>query len=257
MPAFYQRVPPVDSLKHLISHYWIASWDAEVSAPISTYYTVANTLTEITFAFSNAGLNPQLLFTAVQGHTGRADQIPVSGFNHLLGVSLYSHALPNLVGCSPLELNGQFISLKDLLWNEADWLTEKIIAEPFISRQIQILNQFFIGRLNNTLVLDQRMDYAVGIIRSNQGQDRIPELADTCCLSLKQFERRFKAYTGFNPKLFSRIVRFESVVKSGRIWNTYTEAAHELGYHDQAHFIREFKSFSGLSPKDFWKLSNV
>lgn len=254
---FYQKIAPCEPLIELVSHYWAASWDSRLGHRKSSYYTVANTLTDITFAFNDTKANSQLLFTVVQGHTERANQIEVPGFYHLVGASLFSHAIPKLLDCTPDGLRGEFISLKDVLGGDADRLAGQIEDALNLSIQTKILNKFFYKRLNPRRDLDGRMAYAVQLIQSNQGQNRIPELACACCLSQKQFERRFKVYTGFNPKLFSRIVRFEAVVKSGKTWNTQTEAAHDLGYHDQAHFIREFKSFTGLSPRGFWKLSEI
>ncbi|WP_157243404.1 helix-turn-helix domain-containing protein [Algoriphagus resistens] len=254
---FYQKIAPCEPLKELVSHYWAASWDSRLSHRKSIYYTIANTLTDITFAFNDSSSNSQLLFTAVQVHTERPNQIKVPGFNHLVGASLFSHAIPELLDRTPDGLKGEFIPLKDVLGADADRLAGQLEDAPNLSCQIQVLNNFFYQRLNPKKDLDGRMAYAIQLIQSNQGQKRIPELASACSLSQKQFGRIFKAYTGFNPKLFSRIVRFEAVVKSGKTWSSQTEAAHELGYHDQAHFIREFKSFTGLIPKDFWKLSEA
>ncbi|WP_297337583.1 helix-turn-helix domain-containing protein [Algoriphagus sp.] len=251
----YQKILPWEALRGLVSHYWVATWDRELTAPKSTYYTVANTLTDITFAFADPKPNSGLLFSAVQGHTERANQIEVPGFYHLIGASLFSNAIPTLFEVPAGELSREFISLNDLLGVEAEHLTEQIEEAANTTDQINLLNRFFLSRLKSRHEEDNPMAYATQLIKINQGQNRIPELASACCLSQKQFERRFKCFTGFNPKVFSRIVRFESVVKSGKSWNSQTEAAHELGYHDQAHFIREFKSFTGLSPREFWKLS--
>lgn len=68
---------------------------------------------------------------------------------------------------------------------------------------------------------------------------------------------RFKVFTGFNPKLYSRIIRFESVIKNHSNARNLTDLSYLNNYYDQAHFIHDFKSFTGFSPKSFWKLSQV
>lgn len=253
---FYQKISPCKPLKDLVSHYWVATWDSKFSSLNSRYYTVANTLTDITFAFNSKNGNDPIVFSVIQGHTGKSDQQSVPEFNHLLGVSLFSHAVPMLLNCKPTDLLDEFITLKDLLGNEGENLTRGIESSFNLSEQIHLLNQFFYKRLNPNVKMDERIASSIRLIKSTQGFLKITDLADATCLSQKQFERRFKDFTGFNPKVFSRIIRFEGVVKSERTWNTHTQAAHELGYHDQAHFIRDFRLFTGMSPREFWKLGD-
>lgn len=53
-----------------------------------------------------------------------------------------------------------------------------------------------------------------------------------------------------NPKEYGRIVRFQRslrMMQSGS--RNYADIAYANGYADQSHFIREFRQFSGLTPK--------
>jgi len=80
-------------------------------------------------------------------------------------------------------------------------------------------------------------------------------LADTACLSIKQFERKFSGLVGVNPKQYLRTVRFQHVLqikKSSRFLD-YTSLAMECGYFDQSHFINDFKTITGLTPGNFFK----
>jgi AraC-like DNA-binding protein len=90
------------------------------------------------------------------------------------------------------------------------------------------------------------------VIRSN-GLAKIPELAAQSFLSTRQFERKFLAFSGFSPKLFSRIIRFHSALNEyGNKDKSLTEIAYECGYYDQSHFIHDFKAFSGEHPKTYF-----
>jgi transcriptional regulator GlxA family with amidase domain len=81
----------------------------------------------------------------------------------------------------------------------------------------------------------------------------IKKLAEQSCFSLRQFERNFKQFAGFNPKLFSRIIRFQRVIsKYGNKNQSLTEIAYECGYYDQSHFIQDFQEFSGYNPKEYF-----
>ncbi len=70
---------------------------------------------------------------------------------------------------------------------------------------------------------------------------------------MRQFERKFKQFSGFSPKLFSRIIRFQSAIKKYDDKKMpLTEIAYECGYYDQSHFIHDFKEFSGYSPMQYF-----
>jgi methylphosphotriester-DNA--protein-cysteine methyltransferase len=63
----------------------------------------------------------------------------------------------------------------------------------------------------------------------------------------------FKHFSGFSPKLFSRIIRFQSALNHyGKKEKKLTEIAYDAGYYDQSHFIQDFKEFSGHSPKEYF-----
>ncbi len=59
---------------------------------------------------------------------------------------------------------------------------------------------------------------------------------------------------GKTPKQFIKIVRFQNILNTFSVANSVslTEIAYASGYFDQAHFIKDFKSFSGYTPKDFF-----
>ncbi len=83
-----------------------------------------------------------------------------------------------------------------------------------------------------------------------RGTLRIQQLAIKSGLSTRQFERRFAESTGIAPKLFGRITRFQMALdgKLSAPDRTWLSIAHEFGYHDQMHMIRDFHGLGGASP---------
>ena len=72
--------------------------------------------------------------------------------------------------------------------------------------------------------------------------------------SYKHFVELFKTHVGPTPKLFQRILRFAQVFERLQAQGASVDWARlsvELGYSDQAHFIRDFRAFSGYRPSDF------
>ena len=87
------------------------------------------------------------------------------------------------------------------------------------------------------------------------GALRIDDAAASAGMSIRQFERRFAEQVGLPPKRYARIVRFNAALMAKmmaprRLW---TDIAHDFGYHDQMHMVRDFGSFAGESPSTFMR----
>jgi AraC-like DNA-binding protein len=85
------------------------------------------------------------------------------------------------------------------------------------------------------------------------GRGTVTSLAEGVGLSVRQLERQFRAQVGMTPKRLARITRFESAQYQifGASHLSFARLAHDLGYADQAHFTREFRTFAQLSPGGF------
>ena len=98
-----------------------------------------------------------------------------------------------------------------------------------------------------------RLKKPLPVVYQSNGLTRVDALVDEACLSQRQFERVFKEQIGFSAKSFMNIVRFKSLIDAyskGR--NSLTDLAYEYGYYDQSHFIKDFKAFSGYTPRVYF-----
>ena len=67
-------------------------------------------------------------------------------------------------------------------------------------------------------------------------------------------ERKFSLAVGLSPKQLSKTVRLQAMLKMllNKEPTSLTALAYEGEYYDQAHFIKDFKEFTGLTPKEFY-----
>jgi AraC-like DNA-binding protein len=78
------------------------------------------------------------------------------------------------------------------------------------------------------------------------------ELARHAGLSARQFRRLCIEQTGIGPKMLCRVVRFRRAVSGIPCRRAdWAGFALEHGYYDQAHFINEFREFSGVTPAEY------
>ncbi|GAA0549803.1 helix-turn-helix domain-containing protein [Chitinophaga japonensis] len=98
--------------------------------------------------------------------------------------------------------------------------------------------------------------HAVRAITAARGIVKIKALAGNLHISQDAFEKRFRRLAGVSPKQFASIVRFRNVVAQVPQSASLTDVALNAGYFDQAHFIRDFRAFTGLAPQEFFKSVN-
>ena len=96
-------------------------------------------------------------------------------------------------------------------------------------------------------------EHVLNAINQSHGTIRIHELADELHYSERHLSRIFQDSMGISPKTFARIVRFQTVLDSilRQPVLALCDYMAELGYSDQAHFQREFKQYTGTTPKRF------
>ncbi|WP_295121017.1 AraC family transcriptional regulator [uncultured Chitinophaga sp.] len=238
---------PPALLNPYVSHFWAAPWQYSSS---TTYYATANTNTELAFGFQDTTLS----FSTVLGHTKSHRQFPMNASLDLFGVSLYSHAVPYIFDISVSELREQVADMAGINAT-CNILNERMATTITTNERYRLLSNWLLKRILIIKRPDEQVLNVIRHIRRAKGITQIRQLAATAHLSQKQFERRFAGYTGFNPKLYARIIRFEQALWDRKRYDSLTSLAHAYGYYDQAHFIHDFKSFSGYNPQSFFSLA--
>lgn len=143
------------------------------------------------------------------------------------------------------------LTLVESLFDEGFY--EGLSKKETIGGLICQVDAYLVQKLGEVFTVDPQIVFAVNLIRRSNGLVTPSEVADKSCLSLRQFERKFKSAVGISPKMFSRIIRFQYVhdYLKASDYTGLLSAAVDCGYYDQAHLIKDFKAFSGNVPSDF------
>jgi len=126
---------------------------------------------------------------------------------------------------------------------------EQLLGEcRTFEQRLHVANKFLLRRAIEVRCFDGIAGVAARILLG--GDSRIATLADNAGLSIRQLERIFLQQLGVRPKLFARIARFEAALdsKARSAQKSWTDVAHEFGYHDQMHMVHDFEEFTGGTP---------
>lgn len=127
---------------------------------------------------------------------------------------------------------------------------EKLTIATTNKHRIKIVEQFLVSQLKD-IQTDKLIVEAVKLIYQTNGTIRIKELNEKLLISQSPFEKRFRKVVGTTAKKFASIVRFNAVLDNMNNTKSLTEICYENNFFDQAHFIKDFKQFTGDTPENF------
>src|SRR5215510_1910276 len=154
------------------------------------------------------------------------------------------------------ELHNQDVSL-DCLWGaRAEAVRDQLLRAPSPEAKFDVLEQALID-VARTLDRHRAVAFALQELSAPRRRS-IAEVTEAIGMSQRCFIERFRHEVGMTPKLFSRVQRFQEVVRTVHPLRDvdWADIAVDCGYFDQAHFIHDFRAFSGLTPSSYFSLKS-
>ena len=177
------------------------------------------------------------------------------GKNTMMGARFYPHAAAYFLNDKVDMFNNQVVDFSDLSGDSAKLLYSKLLETTAWNKKIELIEDFLLQRLSlserklgNVSVVSNIMNE----LRQEDFFDNIENVASRYGITSRYLQKLFLQYTGLTPKLYSKINRFQNSLRLVAKKDTsLTSIAHDCGYFDQSHFIREFKSFTGFTPSGY------
>lgn len=149
------------------------------------------------------------------------------------------------------EVKGLYIELCAIEKSYLD-LEEQMLSANSTAQRIRVFEKFFFKKICSVKT-DHLLDSAITEINNGHLNGHIGHLAKKLNLSTKQLTRKFSNKIGLNPKQLVRISRLKKAVNLFTQSCNLTSVAHQIGYYDQSHFIKDFKEFVGSTPTEYLK----
>lgn len=152
------------------------------------------------------------------------------------------------------EMENTAVPLDKLFGKDGLEIEQQILNANSISERIRLIETFLFNRLTSAKTVDQIVKSTVETILTAKGQLSVKELSKQSNINRRQLLRKFSSAIGLSPKQLSKTIRLQATLKillTKEVRNL-TDVAYENEYFDQAHFIKDFKEFTGLTPKEFY-----
>lgn len=154
-----------------------------------------------------------------------------------------------LFGQGLSALSGQLVPIGDALGRAADRLAEAVAGASGHDARLDLMEAFLLARLADGPRPSAHVAAAWQILRREAGTTRIGDLATRIGVSRSGLARQFRAAFGITPKEAARILRFERALALAGEGTPWAAVAHDAGFADQAHLVREFAALAGETPQ--------
>lgn len=191
----------------------------------------------------------------LQGVISRPYLLQAQQKTRSFGVILKPEAVNRLLGLPLRELADNDADLEGALGFAAKVWAEQIRNAVGDEERAKLTDAFLLHRLQHRAITHPYLENALALIRQSAGNLDVEQLSLQLFVSQRQLERQFREHIGLTPKMMLRIERFRNALhlaKSGFRRGGLTDIAHNCGYADQAHFIRECRELTGETPSQLF-----
>lgn len=241
------RFLPCPELQPFVEHYWLVAY----------HLPAGETFTQTVLSYPNLHLAFE---EDEEGRRGLLYGVPSRPFVRALrGEGLVLGIKFRAGGCHPFYprdaalLTGTVIPASEAFGSEAeDWVGAVLDAgdDEAMAKAAENLLLIRLPKRDETAELANAI---VQSIMDDRDVITVEQMSEQSRLSVRQLQRLFRKYVGVSPKWVIKRFRLQEAAARMEAEKelSWTQLAEQLGYFDQAHFIKDFKSVLGLSPSEY------
>lgn len=241
--VIYQEITPNNKIENFVYCFWQLKTQKRLTQPF-IYQVVSDGCIDIFFDHNQSNQN------FVMGFCKKYTEFDIGRTFDYIGVRFLPCAFPILFGVNAKTLSNKSQELKLVLPELSHWITSQITPLASFENITTCLNKKLIDiAIKQDFQYDQRFFNALNIIFKNSGYIDTEKDLNTG-LSSRQLRRIFNFYIGTTAKTFSNVIRFQHILnaKPSKQSLKDNKLYFDVGFFDQAHFIKNFKTFYGVTP---------
>lgn len=255
----YQKFKPHQALAEFVECYFV--WEGIADPPLDLE-SPPSSLCGLVFNYGDAYEisnhkyeRSSVPAAFVGGQAIKNYTLHLKGTIGMVGAALKPTALFNFYKIPMYGFTGERMDFLKIEQAQGTTLQHRIEQGHNTQERIFLIEDYFITLLASTQFATPEIIGAANTIFDKKGQLNISELLESIPMSRRSLERKFLNEVGLSPKTYAKIRRFGHTCKlmAGKRDVNLMDVLFEGGYYDQSHFIKDFKYFSGRTPKTYVK----
>lgn len=180
--------------------------------------------------------------------------IEPTGKVNSFAVRFFPYGFANFVSIPIKKLANKETPLKSLFGKKlSQELARKIKHATDTQQRIKIVEAFLLDKLKAKTTIDNIVKATIDMMSDTKGGVPINSILKNDLSKRRQLERKFHEKVGISPKQLGKVIRLQAALKMllNHHSENLTKVAYDNEYYDQAHFTKDFKEFTGITPKEF------
>lgn len=261
---FFKYLTPSPRLQHIVKSYCLLHFEFDKNQPIPVKPFPVRPEHSLVFYLKGSvnsfdpktGLFKTFPKIAINGTQTKRFDFHISHTQLMFSIDFQQGGLAKFLK-TPLNeafLNER-IDAETLLNPDINQVYEQMVNAASYSQIVEIIEKFLWEKTKQQIDDIQPFDRVNLFVLNQPTICSVEYLANQSCLSLSQFERRFKQQIGVSPKFFLRICRFHQAftLKDQNPTLDWLSIALQTGYTDYQHLVKDFKQFAGTTPNSLLK----
>lgn len=250
----YKPAPPLD---RFVSVIWMMESAAAPHArerllPDGSVEMVFNLQDDRIPVYSRQGLDKCEIFrgSVICGPHSRFFAINTAKDLNVVGVHFKAGGAYPFFKLPAGELHNAHVGLESVWGSAARRVRERLLEAATPAAKTRVIEEALLEAVGGVPERHPAVAFALNEFHGEPETRKIGDVTERLGLSPRRFIDLFRREVGLTPKLFCRVRRFQKVLQTigaGRAAN-WADIALTCGYFDQAHFIHDFRAFSGINP---------
>ncbi|MCA9751878.1 MAG: helix-turn-helix transcriptional regulator [Gemmatimonadetes bacterium] len=234
-----ERYHPAADLEPWVEHHWTVTWDLE-GAPPQPVATLPHPCVHLVFEEGQSG---------VAGPSRARFARELSGRGDVFAVKFLPAGFRSFVNVPVTDFADRVRPIHDVFGREGAQLEESVLRADATPERIALVEDFLRSRHPAEDVRTKQLNELVARAALDRSIVKVADLQALAGLGLRSLQRLFAEYVGVSPKwVIQRYRLHEAAERLAAGPEDHASLALEIGYADQSHFIRDFKSIVGVTP---------
>ncbi len=172
----------------------------------------------------------------------------------VFGIRFFPEGISHIFGIPPSEFTSTYEDSTDVFGKVMADFCEQIRTTIAVKDQLALADRFLLKQYEKNGKDFDYVQLAAEYIRTENGMLDQEQLMTHVPISTRQLQRAFKDQFGITAKEYMRLARMNAIQKYMHCPDVnFLDLAYDHGFADQAHFIREFRHYTGSAPRQFMK----